>query len=133
MKKFILTLVANVLITFAWEFLWNVVLFKETFEALAPSYRETPLFGLGFTTMIIQSIALYILYSKFYKGESPIKESMTLIYLVGVFDIAFASLMDGALFEIEPVGQWILLKGICGIIHFGLVGLALILVFKPKK
>jgi len=49
---------------------------------MAVGWRDTPLFQFGFLTMVIQSIAIYIIYSKFYEGKALFKESFTLIFLV---------------------------------------------------
>jgi hypothetical protein len=83
--------------------------------------------------MIIQSIAIYVLYSKFYEGKNPLRESFTLIFLVGVFDICYASFIEPATFEVSPVWKFVLKKLFYSIVHFSFVGLAMIYIFNNNK
>ena len=133
MKQFFKTFLAYFIITFVWATFYNEVLFDNALNEMAVGWRDTPLFQFGFLTMIIQSIAIYVLYSKFYVGENPFKESFTLIFLVGVFDICYASFIEPATFEVNPVWKFVLIKLFYSIIHFSLVGLAMAYVFKNKK
>lgn len=133
MKQFLKTLLAYFIITFVWATLYNEVLFDNALNEMAVGWRDTPLFYLGFLTMIIQSVAIYILYSKFYRGKNPLKESFTLIFLVGVFDICYASFIEPATFEVNPVWKFVLIKLMYSTVHFALVGLAMIYVFKNRK
>ncbi len=133
MKQFFKTFLAYFIITFVWAIFYNEVLFDNALNEMAVSWRDTPLFQLGFLTMIIQSIAIYILYSKFYEGKNPFKESFTLIFLVGVFNICYASFIEPATFEVNPVWKFVLIKLFYSIVHFSLVGLAMVCVFKTKK
>ena len=133
MKQFLKTLFAYFIITFVWATLYNEVLFDNALNEMAVGWRDTPLFQFGFLTMIIQAAAIYFLYSKFYEGKSPFKESFTLIFLVGVFDICYASFIEPATFEVDPVWKFVLIKLLYSTVHFSLVGLAMVYVFKPKK
>ncbi|MCL6218171.1 hypothetical protein [Zunongwangia pacifica] len=133
MKQFFKTLLAYLLITFTWATLYNEILFDNTLNQMAVGWRGTPLFQFGFLTMVIQSIAIYVLYSKFYEGKNPLKESFTLIFLVGVFDICYASFIEPATFEVNPVWKFVLIKLLYSVVHFALVGLAMTFVFKINK
>lgn len=133
MKQFLKTFLAYFTITFVWATFYNEVLFDNALNKMAIGWRDTPLFQFGFLTMIIQSIAIYILYSKFYEGKNPFKESFTLIFLVGIFDICYASFIEPATFEVNPVWKFVLIKLFYSITHFSLVGLAMVYVFKTKK
>lgn len=133
MKQFFKTLLAYFIITFVWATFYNEVLFDNALNEMAVGWRDTPLFQFGFLSMLIQSIAIYILYSKFYEGKKPFKESFTLIFLVGVFDICYASFIEPATFEVNPVWKFVLIKLFYSTVHFALVGLAMVYVFKTKK
>lgn len=80
MKQFLKTLLAYFIISFVWATLYNEVLFDNALNEMAVGWQDTPLFQFGYLTMIIQSIAIYVLYSKFYESKNPLKESFTLIF-----------------------------------------------------
>ena len=133
MKQFLKTLFTYLIITLLWATFYNEVLFDNALNEMAVGWRDTPLFHFGILTIIIQSVAIHVLYSKFYKGINPYKESFTLIFLVGIFDICYASFIEPATFEVHPVWKFVLIKLIYSIVHFLLVGLAMIYVFKKTK
>jgi len=133
MRQFLKTLFTYFIITFSWAMLYSEVLFDNTLNEMAIGWRDEPLIPFGLLSICIQSAAIYILYSKFYKGEKPFKESFTLIFLVGVFDICYASFIEPATFEVHPVWKFVLIKLCYSVVHFSLVGLAMVYVFKNKK
>jgi hypothetical protein len=133
MKNFGKTIFAYVLITFCWALLFNEVIFDDALNQMAVGWRDQPLIPLGILTMIIQSTAICILYTKFYIGRHPFKESFTLIFLVGVFDICYASFIEPATFEVNPVWKFVVVKLIYSVVHFALVGVAMTYVFKKAE
>ncbi len=132
MGQFIKTLFTYLLITFTWAMLYNEVLFDNALNEMAVGWRDKPIVPLGMLTIIIQSIAIYFLYSKFYTATQPLKESFTLIFLVGVFDICYSSFIEPATFEVNPVWKFVAIKFMYSSIHFILVGFAMVFVFKKK-
>lgn len=132
MIQFIKTLFTYLAITFTWAMLYNEVIFDNALNEMAVGWREAPIIPLGILTIFIQSVAIYFLYSKFYKAINPYKESFTLIFLVGVFDICYASFIGPATFEVSPVWKFVVIKLLYSVVHFILVGLAMVFVFKNK-
>lgn len=132
MVQFIKTLFMYLLITFTWAMLYNEVLFDNELNEMAVGWRDKPIVLLGMLTIFIQSLAIYFLYSKFYTAIQPYKESFTLIFLVGVFDICYASFIEPATFEVSPVWKFVAIKFMYATIHFVLVGFAMVFVFKNK-
>lgn len=132
MKQFLKTLFAYFIITFSWATFYNEVLFDDALNQMAIGWRDTPLFYFGFLTMIIQSVAIYLLYSKFYVGVKPYQESFTLIFLVGIFDICYASFIEPATFEVNPVWKFVSIKLLYSTVHFTMVGIAMVFVFKKR-
>lgn len=132
MAQFIKTLFTYLLITFTWAMFYNEILFDNALNSMAVGWRDKPIVPLGMLTIFIQSIAIYYLYSKFYTASKPFKESFTLIFLVGVFDICYSSFIEPATFEVSPVWKFVAIKLMYSVIHFILVGFAMIFVFKKN-
>jgi hypothetical protein len=132
MAQFIKTLFTYLLITFTWAMFYNEILFDNALNEMAAGWRDKPIVPLGMLTIFIQSIAIYYLYSKFYTASKPYKESFTLIFLVGVFDICYSSFIEPATFEVYPVWKFVAIKLMYSTIHFTLVGLAMVFIFKKN-
>lgn len=133
MKKYVVVLISYMLITFIWAYLFNEIIFKGEFAAMASFTRAEPIFPLGFAVMIIESVVIYILYSKFYLGIQPFRESFTLIFLVGSFNILVFAMIVPAVFEIYPVWKYAVLRLLYGLVHYTMVGTALALIFGKKN
>jgi hypothetical protein len=133
MVTFIKTLFTYFFITIIWAMLYNEVLFDNTLNEMAVGWRDDPLVPLGILTIFIQSVAIYFLYSKFYTAAKPYQESFTLIFLVGVFDICYASFIEPATFEVDLVWKFVCIKLIYSIVHFFLVGIAMVFAYNHKK
>ncbi|HMS66630.1 MAG TPA: hypothetical protein PKD18_00765 [Saprospiraceae bacterium] len=133
MITFIKTLFTYFFITITWAMVYNEVLFDNALNEMAVGWRDEPLVPLGMLTIFIQSVAIFYLYSKFYTSSKPYPESFALIYLVGVFDISYASFIEPATFEVDPVWKFVCIKLIYSIVHFFLVGIAMVFVYNHKK
>lgn len=132
MAQFFKTLFTYLLITFVWAMLYNEFLFDNALNEMAVGWRDKPIVALGMLTIFIQSIAIYFLYSKFYTARQPYKESFTLIFIVGIFDICYASFIEPATFEVSPVWKFVAIKFMYAATHFILVGFAMVFVFKKN-
>jgi hypothetical protein len=130
MSKIIIGLVAYVILTFVIAYSWNMVLFRENYLALASSsLRSAPIIQLGLITILLEGLALSIIFSIYYKGGNPLTEGLLLGLLVGIFSVAYAGLTVPAKFVIDPIWKYTILELSFGIIHFGLAGIILGFIF----
>lgn len=87
---------------------------------------------LGLITILLEGLALSLLFSMYYKGGSPLVEGVFLGLLVGIFSIAYAGLTVPAKFAIEPIWKYSVLELGFGIIHFGIAGIILGYIFNKS-
>ena len=131
MAKILLGVTVYVVFTFILAFSWNMLLFRELYLSLASfSLRGAPIMQLGLISVLVEGVALSLLFSKYYKGvKKPLTEGMILGLLVGAFSIGYASLVVPAKFIIDPIWQYSVLELGFGIIHFGFAGIILGYIF----
>ncbi len=72
--------------------------------------------------MLVEGLALSILFSRFFQGQSSIREGITLAMLVGMFSIGYAALVVPAKFAVAPVWKYVALEVVFGVLHFGAAG-----------
>ena len=110
---------------------WNLVLFHDIYSAMSgPGRRVSPIMPLGISSILIESLALSVLFSRFFQGQSPIREGITLAMLVGVFSIGYAALVVPAKFAVTPIWKYVALELAFGVLHFGAVGVLFSYIFR---
>ena len=51
MKRLLVVLLCYIVLTFAWAYVWNLILFRDLYVSMAGgALRETPILALGFLT-----------------------------------------------------------------------------------
>jgi hypothetical protein len=132
MKRILSGVVTYIVLTVVMGFVWNMALFHGAYAGIGgPGRREHPIMPLGVSSIIIESAALSLLFSRFCEGQGRIQEGITLTMLVGAFSVGYAALVVPAKFSVTPVWQYIALESIVGILHFGSAGILFSDIFKP--
>lgn len=134
MTRIFVAIISYLVLTFTIAITWNLVLFRETYLALAAgSLRPEPIIPLGLLSVLTEAVAMSLLFH-FYYGRSPgIKNAVILALSVGVFSMTYASFTVPAKFLISPVWQYLVLELSFGLLHYGLVGVVFFFIFKTRK
>src|SRR5262245_54983133 len=75
-RKYVLAVIAYIVVTFAVAASWHLVFFKDLYDQLAIFTRKEPLIPLGLVSILTQALILAYLYPVFYKGGGPAKEGL---------------------------------------------------------
>lgn len=129
-KTFLVGVGAYIMFNFAFAMIWNMVVFKKMYDRLTEGIaREKPIIPLGLLAIIVQAIALAILFSLFFNGENPISEGLMFGLLIGSYSIVYGAFVVPAKFTIKPISQYAILELVYGILHFGIAGIIMALIF----
>lgn len=127
---FIIAVFVYIIFNFAFAMVWNMVIFKKLYAKLTTGIsRENPIIPLGLLAIFVQAIALAILFSLFATGKNPIAEGLMLGLLIGSYSIVYGAFVVPAKFKIKPVSQYAILELVYGILHFGIAGIIIALIF----
>ncbi len=125
-STFIIAIVAYVIFNFAFTAPWNLFVFKKQYEEMTGTIqRANPIMPLGILAMVIEAIAMTVIFSFFY--TEGIWLAIQLSLLVGLFSFLYGALVVPAKFKIEPVGKYVTLEIAHGLVQF--VGIGLIFAF----
>lgn len=134
MRYRLISFLSYVIVTFGWALIWNIVLFKETYQMLGgASLRAEPIIPLGFVAIIIQGIAITYLFEKLSPLAPGLKSAFLLAFGFGIFLISYAALVVPAKFLISPSWQYICMELVFETIHFALIALVFHSIFKSFK
>jgi len=129
-STFIIATLAYIVFNFAFAFAWNLGIFKKQYKTLTGSTaREKPIIPLGFLAIVVQSIALSVMFSLFSTGTNPVGEGLLFGFLLGSFSTVYGAFVVPAKFKIEPVWKYATLELIYGILHFGTAGIIVAYIF----
>jgi len=82
MSKILTGAVTYVVLTFALAFVWNMLLFRDTYVALGTqSMRAEPIMALGLAAILIEAFVLPLLFSKVFDGS--LRQGLFLALAVG--------------------------------------------------
>ncbi len=131
MSKILTGAATYIVLTFALAFVWNMVLFRDTYVALgAQSMRDEPIMPLGLAAILIEAVVLALLFSKVFNGS--LKQGLFLALAVGAFSITYGALVVPAKFLIDPVPSYVALEAGFGLLHYGAAGVGLAYVFRKS-
>lgn len=129
--KFILSVVAYLVLSMIMVSLWHFLLFKEHYESIS-SVRKEPLMQLGMATMLLQGSVLAFLFPiyRIQATGSNIIKGIKFGLLMGVFLGAYLALAEAGKYMVPSVSNWIMIEGSLSFIQFTLIGAALGLINK---
>jgi len=128
--KFIIAVFVYIIFNFAFAMVWNMVIFKKLYAKLTAGIsRENPIIPLGLLAIVVQAIALSILFSLFFTGTNPIAEGLMLGLLIGSYSIVYGAFVVPAKFKIRYFSQYAILELIYGVLHFSTAGIIIASIF----
>lgn len=127
---FIIATLAYVVFNFAFAFVWNLGIFKQQYAALTgATAREKPIIPLGLVAIIVQAVALSVMFLLFSTGTNPIGEGILFGFLLGSFSTVYGAFVVPAKFNIEPVWKYATLELAYGVLHYGIAGIIVAYIF----
>ena len=108
--RFIFTALAYLVPTMIWGMLWHFTIFPSVYEEFGIYNRTEPIIPLGFTSMILQSIIMALLFP-YYKGEKKgILPGIYFSLLMGIFLYSVSTLANAAKIEVSSMQNWLLIQ-----------------------
>ncbi|WP_298257974.1 hypothetical protein [uncultured Litoreibacter sp.] len=129
MSKIILSAASYIVIVFPLALGWHIGLFKARYETFG-YFAGDPNVPLGFATIVIQGIALALIYPFFHTGSAGFVRAFQFVGLIGLFFWTSHVLALVAKQNVPNAGGFIGLETGYLIIQFGLFALALGLIYK---
>ncbi len=126
--------ICYVILTFAIAMIWNMIVFRDAYVALAASsLRSETIVPLGLVSVVAEAVALSLLFHFYHRRTASLKSTVILALSVGVFSMTYASFTVPAKFVISPIWQYVTLELIFGLLHYGLVGIAFFFIFRNRN
>ncbi len=128
---FLAAFISYFVIVLTMALLWNIVLFKSQYNAIAENLlREPPLFISGISAIVLQGMAFVFAFHLFYpKGTMDISTGILLGLLMSVGTVTYGMLVVPGKFKVKNVGRWVLLEAAYGLTVAILVSIALTLIW----
>ena len=124
-KKFILSTLTFVIITFALAYPWHLVIFKDLYHEFGLYNKQDPVFAFGILAMLIQGVILAYFYPIFYRGGLPVKEGLKFGLIFAAFSISLIVISLAAKMEIHPLHLWFIVPTIFHLLQFGISGMVI--------
>ena len=117
-KKFTLTTLAYVAVSFALGFTWHLILFKDSYHNLGIYTRENPIFAFGVSSMVLQGLILAYLYPFFNRGSRPMMTGIRFGLLMGTFMWSVTVLAFAAKTNVNSLSTFFTLSTLFHLIQF---------------
>ena len=130
MKKFILSVLAYLVLVFIIAVTWHVALFNQQY--LSFGMRKEPIFQLGILSMIIQGLISAYLFPKVAKENSPIYEGLKFGLIIAFFMGSYGVLAEAGKYDVGSVSSYIYYEGVFFIIQYAIVGIVIGLIHGKK-
>ena len=128
-KKFVLVVIAYIVVTFAVAASWHLLFFKDLYDQLAIFTRKDPLIPLGIVSMLIQALVLAYLYPLLYRGGSPAKEGLKFGLLIGVLMASVAVFAEAGKQNVSSLATWLVFESAYYLLQFGALGVIIALIY----
>lgn len=128
-KKFVLAVIAYIIVTFAVAASWHLVFFKHLYDQFAIFTRTEPLIPLGIVSIVMQALILAYLYPVFYKGGSPAKEGLEFGVLIGALMASIAVFAEAGKQNVSSLTTWLAFETTYYLLQFGVLGVIMGLIY----
>ena len=134
-KKYIFATFAFIIVGFIMAFVWHLVIFKSTYEALK-IYSIEPIIALGFTSFILEGLAFVYVFEFFRRGQKPLQEGLIFgLVVYGVIMGGVGVLAEGAKHAVTSLSTWLIIESAFYIITGAVLGMVVGLIYgkSPNK
>ena len=109
-KKYLFATLAFIIVGFIIAFVWHLVIFKGTYEALK-IYTIEPIIALGFISFILEGLAFVYVFQFFRRGKKPIQEGLIFgLVVYGVIMGGVGVLAEGAKHATTSLSTWLIIE-----------------------
>ncbi|MBT8152511.1 hypothetical protein KMP13_01080 [Epibacterium ulvae] len=131
MLKILLSAIAYVVLVFPLALVWHLGLFKEQYMAFG-YFKGEPNIPIGLATMVLQGIALAVIYPLFMTGTSGFGRAFAFAGLMGAFFWTSHVLALVAKQNVPNAGAFIVMETLYLALQFGLFAVVLGLLYRAK-
>jgi hypothetical protein len=128
MMRFVGSVVAYTVVTFAIAYPWHLVWFKDAYDKLELFTRDEPIIAMGMLAILSQAVVFSYLYPRLYRGGHPLKEGVQHSLVLGMLVYSAMGFATVAKFDVASIPGFLLLHTPFQILQFVAVGLAIGLV-----
>ncbi len=128
-KRFVLAVIAYIIVTFAVAASWHLVFFKDLYDQLAIFTRKEPLIPLGIVSIVTQALILAYLYPVIYKGGSPSREGLKFGLLIGALMASVAVFAEAGKQNVSSLTTWLVFETVYYLLQFGVLGVIIGLIY----
>ena len=133
-KKYLLSVIAFIIVGFVIAAVWHLALFGQTYQGLFLITIPSPIFELGFLSIVLEGLAFVYIFEKFRRGKDSLREGL-------VFGILAYSLLMGSVaviahaakHEVGNMPLWFGLEGAYFIITGAILGIIVSLIYGKSK
>ena len=131
-KKFVLAVIAYIIVTFAVAASWHLVFFKDLYDQLGIFTRKEPLIPLGITSIVMQGLVLSYLYPIFFRGGSPLTQGLKFGLLIGVLMASIAVFAEAGKQNVSSLMTWLTFESAYYLLQYGCVGMIIGMIYGKK-
>lgn len=132
-KKFALTTLAYIVLTFVLAFVWHLVLFQSFYDRIGYFGEQEPIIPLGFATIVVQGLVLAYAYPFFQRGGRPLAEAVRVVAVFGVFTASVQVVAAAAKHHAPATAEWFLFEGLFFLVQILVVALVLAWIHRSPK
>ena len=132
MTKILLAAAGYAVIVFPLALGWHLWLFKEKYQSFG-YFAAEPNVPLGLATIVIQGLALALIYPKFHSGSDGFARAFQFAGLLGLFFWTSHVLALVAKQNVPNAGGFVLMETGYLVVQFGLFALVLGLIFRSVE
>lgn len=124
-------IVVYLIVTFAWVFVWNLILFPAHYEAmLGPVQRPKPIFVFGIAAILANgAVAIYFFEALSPRGQNAWGRGLTIAILAALPSITYGALVVPAKLLVLRPGIYMATEIAFGMLSAILIGLSLSAVY----
>ena len=131
-KRFVLGVLAYVLPTFPLGYVWHLVLFRDTYAALAV-YRDDIVIPFGLASMLIQGVAWAYIYSRLFADDGILRGAVKFAALAAPLAWSFLVLVVAAKHHMASVSGFFAIESAFTAIQYLVVSPLMALAFSLRK
>ena len=120
-RRFLLHLLAYAVPTFVLGYVWHLVLFAGTYEALE-IYRTRVIIPFGFTAILIQGAVVALLYPRLTSSPERLRNGLAFAAGAALLSWTFTTLTVAAKHRMSSVGDFVAIETAFTVTQFLLVG-----------
>lgn len=121
MKRHVLSVLGYIFATFLVQGLSHFLVFSSHYAGI-PILKIQPNFALGFLSMVIQGIALSIVFAGSRFDTGRLRDAIVFGWLFGAFLVSYIAFAEAGKYDVPSVLSWIAVEASAGFVQYTLIG-----------